>query len=114
MASAREQRGLSTVVRVMTIVLAASCPLSGGGPAGRGVASNETDQDRRRKSDHATHLTRHTVTGHPIYVECSTYTSPPQNTYLVYVNPPSDTIRYATCPQDHNQANCPARAVTHL
>jgi hypothetical protein len=93
MASAREQRGLSTVVRVMTVVLAASCPLSGGGPAGRGVASNETDQDRRRTVGPChTHLTRHTVTGHPIYVECSTYTSPPQNTYLVR----EPAVRYNT------------------
>jgi len=89
MASAREQRGLSTVVRVMTIVLAASCPLSGGGPAGRGVASNETDQDRRRK------LPCHTRRSDP-YVECSTYEACPiprlRNTYLVR----EPAVRYNT------------------
>jgi hypothetical protein len=120
MASAREQRGLSTVVRVMTIVLAASCPLSGGGPAGRGVASNETDpRDQCTPSDLSSITIRYiddlNVRTYLLIKATSSDVASRQHVPRTRTRrAPSDTIRYATCPQDHNQANCPARAVTHL
>ena len=55
MASAREQRGLSTVVRVMTVVLAASCPLPG-------AAVPQVEAWRR------TRQTQETNAHHPIYL----------------------------------------------
>jgi hypothetical protein len=103
MASAREQRGLSTVVRVMTIVLAASCPLSGGGPAGRGVASNETDpRDQCTPSDLSSITIRYiddlNVRTYLLIKATSSDVASRPNTYLVREPAVRRPIQYGTPP----------------